>query len=135
MCQCCHPSPNGCRGSFRAVFDAPPTREQSKGNTKLAGSALSASSLATAVRQLRNQQNPLKPPPPERPFGKQAQAVYEVMKDGKWRSLELITHEAGYRPNSIAAVNARIREFPRRGILYEKRTVGESRVFEYKLTS
>src|SRR5438067_7959125 len=56
-----------------------------------------------------------------RQWGEQLRRVYEVMTDGRWRTLEEITYAAGYKPNSIGAVSARIRDLPGMKVPYEKR--------------
>jgi alkylated DNA nucleotide flippase Atl1 len=43
-------------------------------------------------------------------LGKQLTAVYEVMTDGKWRTLGDIAQEAGYPPESAAGISARLRD-------------------------
>lgn len=70
-------------------------------------------------------------------LNKQLKAVYEVVKDGRWRTLEQIAREAGYSASACASVSARLRDL--RKVKYcshcvERRRVGGG-LYEYRLAN
>lgn len=66
-----------------------------------------------------------------RDWADQLRAVYEVMKDGRPRTLELIAHHANALPQSASA---RIRELKNlKGIPYKKWKPKGTKLFLYKL--
>lgn len=89
------------------------------------------------------------PAPPERSFdgatydadadfdrlGAQCRRVFELMKDGRWRTLDEIGDITGYQPQSVSA---RLRDFrkPRFGehaVERRSRGVRQRGLFEYRL--
>ena len=69
-------------------------------------------------------------------LGKQALAVFELMRDGKWRTLREITEAIG--GGSEAGVSARLRDFRKAkfgGHVVNRRRRGEeaSGIFEYQV--
>jgi hypothetical protein len=70
-------------------------------------------------------------------LGKQAKAVYDLMRDGKWRTLEEIGHATGYS-RSMPAISARLRDLRKErfgGFEVLRRRSGEAKagLHEYKL--
>jgi hypothetical protein len=74
--------------------------------------------------------------PPEkidtRQWGAQLRAVYEVMKDGRWRTLAEIAFHA---KAPEASVSARIRDLARKGFSHVKRKAKEGKLYEYQLNT
>ena len=69
-------------------------------------------------------------------LGKQALAVFELMRDGKWRTLREITSAIG--GGSEAGVSARLRDFRKEKfgafvVDRRRRGEGENGLFEYQL--
>lgn len=70
-------------------------------------------------------------------LGKQALAVYRVMRDGKWRTLEEIGKATGYT-HSMPGISARLRDFRKErfgGFEVLRRRRGEAKIglHEYRL--
>jgi hypothetical protein len=72
--------------------------------------------------------------PPEKldtsQWGSQLKSVYEVTKDGRWRSLAEIAFHA---KAPEASVSARLRDLRRKGLDVQKRKAREGGLYEYRL--
>jgi hypothetical protein len=62
-------------------------------------------------------------------WGDQVRAVYEVMRDGRWRTLAEIAFHA---KAPEASASARIRDLKRKGIDHEKRKASGGSLYEYR---
>lgn len=63
-----------------------------------------------------------------RPLKKGVQLIYDIMKDGKWHTIPELRnriHQEG--------ADRRMRELRQAGITVEKRRVGDSRIWEYRI--
>jgi len=66
-------------------------------------------------------------------LGRQAQAVFDLMIDGDWRTLREISLQLGYPE---ASVSARLRDFRKSrfgGYDIERRRIGDGGLFEYRI--
>jgi len=66
----------------------------------------------------------------DKAVGAQAK-VYEVMKDGKWYTIDQVTYLVG-SPGE-AGTSARIRDFRKAGLTVERTPTETPRVFQYRL--
>lgn len=74
--------------------------------------------------------NPPEPGIDTSQWGDQLKAVYDVMKDGRWRSLAELAYASGHPE---ASVSARLRDLRKKGHLVNRRKAKEGKLYEYQV--
>jgi hypothetical protein len=69
----------------------------------------------------------------EERLGNQMKAVYEIMADGVWRTLDTLAAEAEAPPASVSARIRDLRKAKFGGFVVETRRIGESGTYKYRL--
>jgi len=65
----------------------------------------------------------------------QLEKIYELMRDGRWRTVATVAHVTGYPENSIQAQLRNLRKDRFGGYLVEKRRVTPNGLYEYRVLS